>query len=210
MALTSVRLPVTECKNHQKLVSGGLGSGRTTLILLLLILTACARPSVDPAVVSATTGEQVLVEPATPESDPVEMIVRPTIGLATPWAVEGGAGYVPPTPVPTPVPSEPIVLLGPPLESTFRATDEIVFYWTWPLALTDEQRFVVYLIGGGRQIEIGRLEETNLGLGYHLRMTAGDLIDEPGPYGWQVVLEDSATGATLILSDIRLITIIDG
>jgi hypothetical protein len=139
-----------------------------------------------------------------------ETIVRPTIGLATPWEVEGGPAYVqelPETPAPTPV---PIVIQGPPPDSLFRPSDQISFYWKWPQALDDGNRFVVYITANGERVLVGAVTEMNLGTGYQIQTMLGDVIGKSGTYGWQVVLESQDGGVIIAQSEERPITLLEG
>jgi hypothetical protein len=139
-----------------------------------------------------------------------ETVTRPTIGLATPWEVEGGPAYVqelPETPVP---PLVPIVIQGPPPESLFRPSDQVSFYWTWPQDLEDGNRFVVYIIADGQRALVGAVTEMNLGTGYQIQTMLGEVVGEPGPYGWQVVLESQDRGVIIAQSEERPITLLEG
>jgi len=97
-----------------------------------------------------------------------------------------------------------IVLYGPPAGSRFGAGDAVSFYWSWPDALAEGQRFVLYLVSAGERRPLGQVDEANLGRAYHLRVP----VEETGDFRWEVVLEDAATGATIGLSENRAVSII--
>lgn len=135
---------------------------------------------------------------------------RPTIALATPWEIEGGAAYQTPTPEVVLVTPQPIVVQGPPADSAFRLSDEVSFFWLWPAGVEDGNRFVVYLTGGNGPVLAGSITEMNLGTGYQLQIQPGEIVDQSGNYGWQVVLEGTESGAIIARSEIRPILIVDG
>lgn len=135
------------------------------------------------------------------------------VGLATPWATGGDApsDAVTTTPPPTPTGApEPIVVLGPPAGSLFRAGDTVSFYWEWPRPLAGEQRFVLYVAAAGLPVAVAEVDAANLGSVYQAQAAAGAAMSEAGTYQWWVVLEDAATGQTLGQSAPRPIGTVGG
>lgn len=128
-------------------------------------------------------------------------------GAATPW---GAAGLEPTATAPPPVVAAAapgtITVFGPPAGSRFRAADAVVFYWDWPEALAEGQRFVLYLVAAEGRRPLGQVDEANLGRAYQLRAPVG----EAGDFRWEVVLEDGSTGAIIAASEPRAIITLDG
>lgn len=138
------------------------------------------------------------------------LVQRPAIALAIPWEVEGGAAYQTATPPSAAITPQPITLQGPPADSAFRASDEVNFFWLWPSTITAGDQFVLFISDGSETTVVGTVTEMNLGQGYQLQIPLGDIIGQPGNYGWQVVLEASDTGDIVARSELRPIRIIDG
>ena len=155
-----------------------------------------ARPSAAVTSVTTTTA-------ATPDAAPT--VAALLVGPATPW----GAAGLEPTATAEPsaaLPPGTIGVYGPPAGSRFRAADAVVFYWNWPEALAEGQRFVLYLIAAYGRQALGQVDEANLGRAYQLRATVGQV----GDFRWEVVLEDESTGAIIAASEARTIIAIDG
>ncbi|MCW5861523.1 MAG: hypothetical protein KIT52_00325 [Anaerolineae bacterium] len=176
------------------------------LLLLLAIggwywLSQSVAPApVAPTPAAATQpGATVIVEQPSAASTAAP---QGLIGQATPW----GAAGLEPTATATVAVIAPgaIVLYGPPAGSRFGAGDAVSFYWSWPDALAEGQRFVLYLVSAGERRPLGQVDEANLGRAYHLRVP----VEETGDFRWEVVLEDAATGATIGLSENRAVSII--
>jgi len=192
------------------------GIGHYAIVLLISIfaalsLSACGTPlpGTDPTTQTASIAGLATSTPQ--QTDPAAMpAARPTIALATPWEVEGGAAYQTPTPEIAAVTPVPIVLQGPPAESVFRLSDEVSFLWLWPGELEEDNRFVLYVTGGGQTQALGSVNEINLGAGYQLQVPLIETVGEPGTYGWQVVLESVESGAILGASEIRPFLIVEG
>lgn len=128
-------------------------------------------------------------------------------GLATPWAVPGGPGEIPTVEAIVEATPAPISLLGPPAGSFFQMSDTISFYWNAAAEWAPEQRYSVYLIDGNERVLLGVVGSPNLGQGYQLRVKIGDFVDEPGDYGWLIVLEDAGSDIIMGQSAIRPITL---
>lgn len=180
-------------------------AGRLIVPLLLLLAiggwywlaqTAGPSPTVALPTVAATA--------AAPASTVVAATTAPQglVGLATPW---GAAGLEPTAAATAPaVAAGAIVLYGPPAGSNFGVGDAVSFYWDWPDALADGQRFVLYLLIADERRALGQVEEANLGRVYHLRVP----VEETGDFRWEIVLEDATTGATIGASENRAIRVI--
>jgi hypothetical protein len=114
----------------------------------------------------------------------------------------------------------PVVLrLQEPLSGWNALNSEMVNYaWTWPLPLTTEQQFVVYLQRGDEQLRLGRLNQPVYGSRFVLSaavneldelVATGDSAGQPGlglpaSYDWFVRLEDGRS-ATVFESERRAI-----
>ena len=190
--------------------AGRWAAGRLVAPLLLLAaiggwywLAQTARPPTAAATpaLTATTGAPATAAQATPAPTSAP---QGLVGLATPW---GAAGLEPtPTATAAAVVAGGIVLYGPPAGSSFGAGDEVSFYWGWPEALADGQRFVLYLLLAGERRPLGQVDEANLGRVYHLRVP----VEQTGDFRWEIVLEDAANGATIGASENRALRVIGG
>ena len=101
-----------------------------------------------------------------------------------------------------------VSLLGPPHDTIFRLQDSVVFYWDWPLPLTDDQQFTLYIQHDGQPIPIASLNEPNLGTTYRASLPLTDLLSETAVIQWQIRLESSFADTPLTTSDIRTITVL--
>ena len=114
-----------------------------------------------------------------------------------------------PTPMitPTSVQEIAIELLAPANNSEFSSGDDITFGWTYVTTLETEQQFTIYLLSGGSKVaRLGTVSEPVIDTHYRL-VKDGDELDVPtGVYDWQVILEDTSTGASLALGSERAIT----
>ena len=160
------------------------------------------------------TGETALVAIVpTPTASRDETAVSAPAATATPFPTV--------TPIPTPSPptatpySPPVydeetavVLLGPPPDTIFRLQDRVVFYWDWPLPLTDDQQFTLYIQHDGQTIPIASLTEPNLGTTYRVSLPLSDLLTQAADIQWQIRLESSFADTPLTASAIRPITVL--
>jgi hypothetical protein len=121
----------------------------------------------------------------------------------------------PPAPRPTPAstpetsPTAAITLLGPPDNSLLRAQDTLTVYWTWPLPLSDDQLFKLYLRQADQETLVGVLEEANMGQAYRLTLSGADIPSGEGPVQWLVKLESSLSDQPLISSTPRTILVLN-
>jgi len=157
--------------------------------------------SVIPMAITSTAGEGSADEDA--PGDAFGLVS----GLATPWAVPGGPGEIPTVEAIVEATPAPISLLGPLAGSFFQMSDTISFYWNAAAEWAPEQRYSVYLIDGNERVLLGVVGSPNLGQGYQLRVKIGDFVDEPGDYGWLIVLEDAGSDIIMGQSAIRPITL---
>ncbi len=106
-----------------------------------------------------------------------------------------------------------VTLLGPPDGTIFRLQDAVVFYWTWPHPLTDDQQLTLYFQNDGKIIPVASLIEPNLGTTYRATLSLADLLIEEtlsttAAIQWQIRLESSFADSPLTSSPIRTITIL--
>lgn len=101
-----------------------------------------------------------------------------------------------------------VILLGPPDETLLRLQDLVVFYWDWPLPLSDDQQFTLYIQHDGQTTAIASLNEPNLGTTYRANLHLGDLLTEAATIQWQIRLESSFADTPLTASDIRTIIVL--
>lgn len=101
-----------------------------------------------------------------------------------------------------------VSLLGPPNDTHFRLQDSVAFYWDWPLPLTDDQQFTLYIQHDGQTIPIASLNEPNLGTTYRISLPLTDLLTEATSIQWQIRLESSFADTPLATSEIRPITVL--
>lgn len=124
------------------------------------------------------------------------------------WTAEFAAGDLPAIRVEevasriTPTPDPQIQLLGPPQDSQFvlSAENHLIFTWSWPLPLQDNERFAVYLDAQGRTIQIGAVSQSVGENQYQFKVNAANVPAAPGEHQWQVRLENSIEGVTLMES----------
>lgn len=119
--------------------------------------------------------------PATPPTNTPTPTKAATANAATPLT---------PTPTDQPaalLPTDDIILLGPPAGSTFPINTTITLFWQWPHLLTDGQQFTVYWQQDAQIQLLGQLTEPNFGDLFQLQTTptiAGNVL-------WWVSLETS-------------------
>ncbi|MFN2187841.1 MAG: CAP domain-containing protein [Candidatus Promineifilaceae bacterium] len=101
-----------------------------------------------------------------------------------------------------------LALLGPPQASEFALNDnaQLIFSWSWAGGIQDHQRFALYLNDGGRTFQAGVIRGSQASGQYHFAANASSMAIAPGPYSWQVKLEDSAQGIVLEESPIWRVT----
>ena len=104
--------------------------------------------------------------------------------------------------------NEHIQLLGPPPGSTFAQTAKISFYWQWPLPLTQDQYFNIYLFTEGETILLGTIDEPNVGEGYRLSVALEDVAITADTAYWFVQLETTQGEQPLRVSETRFLTIL--
>jgi hypothetical protein len=114
-----------------------------------------------------------------------------------------------PLPQPTLPPTATITLLGPPNQSRFMAADTITLYWSWPLPLSEDQYFGIYLQEETGESRIGRLEEANFGTGYRWQTAAQSLTgNDGGEVNTLIKLETILTDTPLLSSEPRTLFIL--
>jgi hypothetical protein len=98
--------------------------------------------------------------------------------------------------IPVPQTEAVIQLLGPPQDSEFAlsAENNLIFTWTWPEPLDQNQRFTVYLNSQGRIYQIGVVRESQSGNQYQYKVQASNIPVAPGDHQWIVRLEDDSLG----------------
>ncbi len=157
------------------------------------------------------------------EAEIEEVAVLPTAVLPTPIAQQiatatitssptSAATPVPPTATPYTPPSyeeqTAVTLLGPPSETIFRLQDSVIFYWTWPHLLSDDQQLTLYIQHDGQATAVASLNEPNLGTTYRITLPLDELVEETAVIQWQIRLESTFADTPLTTSDIRTITIL--
>lgn len=85
-------------------------------------------------------------------------------------------------------------------------SDLITFTWNWPQSLTTADRFTVYMVGSGRPVAVGSVQEPIIGTRYGLSLNPLDFPELTGTFQWQIKLENSR-GALIAESEPRTITI---
>jgi len=169
--------------------------------LLLFVLIALNVLTHEDETVVVAIAETAVSEPATLATLP------PPTATITP---------VPTTSPPTAIPYNPpiydaetaVVLLGPPSDTIFRLQDTVVFYWDWPLPLTDDQQLTLYIQHDGQTTAIASLNEPNLGTTYRTSLPLINLLSDATAIQWQIRLESSFADTPLTTSEIRAITIL--
>jgi hypothetical protein len=101
-----------------------------------------------------------------------------------------------------------IQLLGPPPGSAFAHTATISFYWQWPLPLTEDQEFRVYLFAEDQVVLWGTINEPNVGDSYRLQVALEDVRLTADKLHWFVQLETTHLDQPLQVSETRSLTIL--
>lgn len=119
---------------------------------------------------------------------------------------------VPLPPSITPTPEPVITLLGPPTDGDFAlaADTNLIFTWSWPVPLSADERFGVYLNTRGRTIQLGTVSEPQSGDQYEFKTSAGNVPALAGQQTWFIQLEDTLSGITRERSDSRSIVFTAG
>jgi PKD repeat protein len=115
------------------------------------------------------------------------------------WTAEFGnasGGAIPPA----------LRLAGPATDLAALNTTILEFAWNWPLPLTGDQRFTVYLQGAGQAVALGSVSQPYHGTRYRLQTAVADLTPLTGELTWQVRLEDS-TRNPLVEGERRAISV---
>lgn len=117
--------------------------------------------------------------------------------------VPTAAPYVPPI-----FPNEAVIdILGPPANTFWATTEGLVMYWNWPVPLTDDQFFEVYLVSNQSAALLGRVEEPNMGSSYRLTAVWPQGL-APGDYQWQIRLQSTFSASPLRVSEERPLTLL--
>lgn len=138
---------------------------------------------------------------------------RGTPGQPTPisTAIPGTPSTpMPPTPTPTLPPDVEITLFGPPADGRFFADETIPFFWDWPLPLSEEQGFIVVVSFANGELQMGVVDEPNLGNYYRLSEDLSGILagDTAVAAAWEVHLIHTATHEVLRRSPARPITLL--
>jgi hypothetical protein len=104
--------------------------------------------------------------------------------------------------------NEIIQILGPPAGSTFAETAKISFYWQWPLPLTNDQAFKVYLVSEEQTVLLGTINEPNVGNSYRLQLRLEDMKINADTIHWLVHLETTHLDQPLRSSESRSLSIL--
>jgi hypothetical protein len=132
--------------------------------------------------------------------------------LPTPWAAAATVTDPPSTSIPTsalPIDAT-IKLSGPPPGSTFYLHDPVSAYWNWPLRLSDDQQFAIYLIVDQTEHLAGVVREPNMGNhGYQFSFDPGVLSEKDGSYQLQVrLLEEKESSIVIAASTPRAFSLL--
>lgn len=120
-----------------------------------------------------------------------------------------------PRPSPTAAPARPlfapeaqIALISPTAADEFVLSGKVTFSWSWPITMTDNQRFFVYLVDDGADIPVN-VGFQQVGEGdYDVEVVLGEYITEPDVYAWKVRLEDSSSGDVLRESSVGTVKVV--
>ena len=161
------------------------------------------RPS-KPSFVTETAVPMPTPLPTTVEPTTLENIASATQPTATAILSPTATPYVPPLYEA----DEIIQLLGPPSGSTFAESADISFFWQWPLPLTEDQQFNVYLFTEEQIALLGAIHEPNLGTSYRLQVSLKDVGITADTLYWLVQLETTQRNQPLRTSEVRTFTIL--
>ena len=102
-----------------------------------------------------------------------------------------------------------IQLSGPPPGSSFYLSDPLNIYWSWPIELSEDQQFAIYLMAEQKKYLAGVILEPALGNhGYQLNFDPRDVVEEEGTYQIQVHLERRGVPNTVAESAPRAISLV--
>jgi uncharacterized protein YkwD len=131
------------------------------------------------------------------------------------WTAEFASLDLPVIRVPLPIASTPapipvLTLLGPPSGGEFALSTgtNLIFTWSWPVSLSPDERFAIYLDSQGRTTQIGTVSQPQDGDQYVFTTSAGDVPARPGQQSWYVLLENTLTGEVSEQSETRPIVFI--
>ncbi len=115
----------------------------------------------------------------------------PVVGAAPPQA-------------PAPASPPELLLLGPPQSSEFVLSEsaKLIFSWSWAGGIQENQRFALYLNSGGRTFQAGVIRQSQDSGQYQFSIDASSVAISPGPYTWQIKLEDSGQGVVIAESSV--------
>lgn len=186
-----------------------------SLLLCLGLLNIWARSVQESTpVIEPTPARQTAVSTQTTALQPITEVTDSPEPTDNPSSIPtlASTAVPPPTATPIPLPTFPptatITILGPPDQSRFMAEDNLVVYWSWPLPLTEDQYFGIYLQDENSESRIGRLEEANLGSGYRWQTETQYLTDGGGEVTYLIKLETILVDDPLITSEPRTLFVL--
>ena len=158
------------------------------------------------APISKTGLETAVTTPITNETIANQPTIPPTATADSSPALTTTPSAIPYNP-PTFPPDTRIVLLGPPGDAAFSSKQPPVLYWQWPLPLDEDQFFVVHLFIEGTEVEIGTINEPNLGLYYQWQVNPEAIPTSAETVGWQIQLFSQQSDTPLLMSEIRSLSL---
>jgi hypothetical protein len=176
-------------------------------LFLVSIFVAQQRIGYEPATeiaatVPSLTGDMVTDDQHTPDSTMI--VPTPTTPNAT--VRDPQRTLTPSADLPF---NATIQLSGPPPDSSFYLNDPMSIYWSWPLELTDDQQFAIYLLIDQTKYLAGIVQEPALGnQGYQLKFDPGNMVEDEGTYQLEVRLERKRSQTILVASSPRTVSFV--
>ncbi len=150
----------------------------------------------ETAVLNQQPNQTITTAAPTPvQTDSTTLPTATTTPPATP--------YIPPT-FP---PETHIQLLGPPEDSIFSKNQPLSFYWQWPLTLAEDQFFTVTLFVNDQLLDIGSVNEPNVGLSYRWQLNPASIPNSAEMIQWQIRLFSENSDTPLMISENRVVSL---
>ncbi len=164
------------------------------LIVPLLLVLAC--------VTIAYTAVQILQPNDTALTQQLNKVSTPPIPTDTPTdTISIPASEPTVTNLPEATEELAIQITGPLREQKFELGSTIVFTWTWPILLAQNQTFIIFIADENGEKEIGRVQQTNEQGMYELRVNSANFAADRGIYLWRIELQDEERGELLFASN---------
>jgi serine/threonine protein kinase len=121
---------------------------------------------------------------APPPTEPATAAAQGVDGTASPTPTLSGTTRTPGIPL-----GNSITMVSPATNDRYRRSEQINFFWTWPIVLNPDERFTVYILDGEQEYALESVTEPANAGSYRLTVDAEDIPTEESDLAWQVRLE---------------------